>query len=388
MRLLLDATAVPADRGGVGRYVDHLLAALDRAGTSVLVACQARDVDHLAALAPGAGLVPVAPAGRRRPQRLAWEQTVLPRLVARARPDVVHSPHYTLPLRASAPVVVTLHDATPFTDPHLHTRVKGPFLRGATRTALRRAARLVVPSVATRDELVRVADADASRVDVVPHGVDSEVFSPPSGARVAALRTRLGLGSTPYVAFLGTLEPRKNVAALVDAWVRACAAGAGAHDGRDEPPVLVLAGGRGWDHEVARAVARVPPGLRVVRPGYLPLEELPALLGGAEVVAYPSLGEGFGLPVLEAMACGAAVLTTPRLALPEVGGDAVAYAEPDVGSLAVALAALLDDAGERARLRRAALARAATFTWDATAEGHLAVYLAAVRGAARDRAPR
>jgi glycosyltransferase involved in cell wall biosynthesis len=136
----------------------------------------------------------------------------------------------------------------------------------------------------------------------------------------------------------------------------------------------VLAGGRGWDDEIERAAAEVPAGLTLLRPGYLPLELLAGLLGGAELVAYPSLGEGFGLPVLEAMACGAPVLTTRILSLPEVGGDAVAYTEPDAASIGRALADLLADPGRRRSLGGAALARAAQFDWRACARAHLASY--------------
>jgi len=148
---------------------------------------------------------------------------------------------------------------------------------------------------------------------------------------------------------------------------------------RPNPPALVIAGGRGWDDGVDAAIASVPTGLILRRPGYLPLDQVPALLGGAEVVAYPSLGEGFGLPVLEAMACGAAVLTTRRLSLPEVGGDAVAYTEPDAESIAVALRELLDDSGLREKLGAAALDRAAEFTWQRCARLHVEAYERAAR---------
>ena len=142
---------------------------------------------------------------------------------------------------------------------------------------------------------------------------------------------------------------------------------------------LVLAGGRGWDEEVDLAAAEVPAGGRLLRPGYLPLELLAGFLGEAEVVAYPSLGEGFGLPVLEAMACGAPVLTTRLLALPEVGGDAVAYTEPDPQAITAALGALLADPARRAALASAGRARAAEFDWRACARAHLAAYAAAAR---------
>jgi glycosyltransferase involved in cell wall biosynthesis len=157
--------------------------------------------------------------------------------------------------------------------------------------------------------------------------------------------------------------------------VQACA-------GRERPPALVLAGGAGWDSRLDAAVAAVPAGLRVLRPGYLPFPELPGFLGGADVVAYPSLGEGFGLPVLEAMACGAAVLTTRRLALPEVGGDAVAYTGTAPDEIGRDLAALLDDPTRRGALAEAGRRRAEEFTWARSAELHVEAYERAACSAA------
>jgi glycosyltransferase involved in cell wall biosynthesis len=269
--------------------------------------------------------------------------------------------------------VVTIHDATFFTEPSMHTAVRGTFYRSATRTALRRASRCIVPSKATRDELVRVLSADPTLIDVAYHGVDQEVFHPPTPEERARVAARLGLAGSTYLAFLGVLEPRKNVPNLIRGWVKACA-------DRPEPPALVLAGGSGWDDDLDAAIGEVPPHLRVVRPGYLRFADLPGYLGGSLVCAYPSHGEGFGLPVLEAMACGAPVLTTHRLSLPEVGGDAVAYTEPDVESIGHALGALLDDDDRRQQLAEAGAARAREFTWAASAEAHLASYARAIAG--------
>ncbi|GAA2726083.1 glycosyltransferase family 4 protein [Cellulomonas aerilata] len=371
LHVLVDATAVPADRGGVGRYVDDLLPALERAGVRLTVAVQERDTQATGARLPRADVVAAPAATARRPVRLAWEQTGLPRLAARVGADVLHSPHYTRPVRSPVPVTVTLHDATFFSHPELHDPVKARFFRVATRGAVRRAQSLVVPSAATRDEVVRFTGAPADRFFVAHHGVDRDVFRPVTADEAARVAASLGIGPEGYVAFLGTLEPRKNVPELVRGWVAAVA-------GTSSPPVLVLAGGRGWDEAVDPAVAAVPAGLRVLRPGYLPLEDLSGYLGGARVVAYPSLGEGFGLPVLEAMACGAAVLTTDRLSLPEVGGDAVAYCGTGADEIAPALAALLADGARRAELARAAVERAALFTWDAAAQAHLRAFRAAV----------
>lgn len=365
--MLIDATAVPADRGGVGRYVDSLIAALDRAGARLAVVCQPRDVRLYGELAAGATVVRAAESTVTRTARLTWEQTTLPRLVRRLGAHVVHSPHYTMPLASRAASVVTLHDATFFTDAVLHSSVKARFFRAWTVTALRRASLCVVPSEATAGELARVTRMPTTNVAVIQHGVDEERFHPPSPEEIRAARDAVGLGDMPYVAFLGALEPRKNVPALIRGFSLAVA-------GEPDPPALVLAGQPGWDRQVENALAAAPHRLRVIRAGYLPYDTLAGFLGGAEVVAYPSLGEGFGLPVLEAMASGACVLTTRRLALPEVGGDAVAYCGVGAGDVAAALRELLDDPSRRAVLAAAAQRRAKEFSWDTSAEAHRDAY--------------
>ena len=363
-RALVDATAVPSDRGGLGRYVDGLVGALGALNCDVAVVCQRTDAERYSRMAPSARVVSAPTAIVHRPARLAWEQTGLPLVAQQVGADVIHSPFYTIPLAPGRPVVVTIHDVTVFSAPELHTAVRGGFYRSATRTSMRRATRAIVPSKATRDELVRLLDADSAKLDVAYHGVDTALFHRPSELERSRVSDRLGLHGHPYVAFLGLLDRRKNVDALVRGWATAVA-------DRPEPPALVLAGSNGWDDAVDLAIADVPSHLKVIRPGYLRYGDLSGFLGGAVVVAYPSMAEGFGLPVLEAMACGAPVLTTRRLSLPEVGGDAVAYTEPDAPSLAAALDDLLGDADRRATLAQAGFARAREFTWEASAEGHL-----------------
>jgi glycosyltransferase involved in cell wall biosynthesis len=378
-RVLIDATAVPADRGGVGRYVDSLVYALDSDGAPVTVVCQPRDVELYGRLAPNSRIVPTSDSNATRTARLTWEQTTLPRLVRRLGVDVLHSPHYTTPLANPAASVVTLHDATFFTDAVLHHSIKARFFRAWTRAALLRASLCVVPSAATAAELGRVTGTDPARLEIIQHGVDNDRFHLPTLEEVSAARRLIGLGrDTSYVAFLGALEPRKNVPALIRGFAAAC-------KGRPNPPALVLAGQPGWDRQVERALDDVPHRLRVIRAGYLPFDNLAGFLGGAALVAYPSLGEGFGLPVLEAMACGACVLTTRRLALPEVGGDAVAYCGVGAGDIAAALTDLLDDPALRANLAAAAQRRAKEFSWLTSAEGHRVAYEKAYRAHKRRR---
>jgi glycosyltransferase involved in cell wall biosynthesis len=375
--VLLDATSIPADSGGVGRYLRELVPELARRDDVVLhVACQHRDVPWLAQDAPGAELHPVPRSTTSVARRLLWEQTALPRLARRVRADVVHSPHYTMPLFVRAARVVTLHDATFFSHPELHGRLKGPFFRAWIRLASRRADRCIAPSRATADEVGRWAGAPARPIAVSFHGVDTGRYGPASRALEPEMREALSIGDAPYLAFVGTIEPRKNVGPLLDATTRL------AERRPDLAPRLLLAGGRGWDEAVVERLEAAAPSAPYRWLGYVDERFLPSFLASSAVVAYPSVGEGFGLPVLEALASGVPVVTTDVLAAPEVGGDVAVYCAPDASAIERTLEALLDDEPLRADLGRRGRERALTFTWRRTADEHAAVYVAAARGSA------
>jgi glycosyltransferase involved in cell wall biosynthesis len=369
---LIDVTAVPRNRAGVGRYVDELVAAFD---VPVIIACQAEDAEHYRRLAPLATVLP-QPGIRRVLRRMLWEQFSLPRIAKRAGAAVIHSPHYTVPVLTRRARVVTFHDATFFSDAGVHTRVKRVFFRAWIRLATRLATAVIVPSAATANELARYTGTPASRYTVIHHGVDGAIFHPPSPAETARAAASLGLTDAPWIAFLGTIEPRKNLPALLGAYGRLATEWEGAWG---PLPTLALAGGEGWGPDLGPHIDAVPAPGRVRRVGYIDLDLAHAYLGGSLFVAYPSLGEGFGLPVLEAMASGAAVLTTRRLALPEVGGDAVQYSEPDAPALLEAMRTLARDPALREHLGTAGIRRAALFTWQACASSHLAVYGSAAR---------
>jgi glycosyltransferase involved in cell wall biosynthesis len=276
--------------------------------------------------------------------------------------DVVHATAIAYPA-SDAPVIVTVHDLSFLNDRRRATRYGHRFFRRGTDLARRNARLVVCPSQASADECI-IAGFDPSRVRVIPWGVRDK---PVPDDRVAAARAAHGL-DRPYVMFAGTVEPRKNLPALLEAFSRI-----------DRPDVdLVLAGPDGWNEDVGAAIRRLDGRVRPL--GFLRRTELIALLAGADVFCYPSIQEGFGLPVLEAMAQGTAVVTSIGTATSEVAGDAGVLIDPhDVDAIAHALERLLDDPAERERIGAQGQARAATFTWARTANAYVELYAEAAR---------
>jgi len=374
MRVLLDVSAVPDRPVGAGVYTIAVAQGLARSAGVELHLLARRGDTRWPALAPGAEVHGDAPPGR--PARLVWEQTRAAGIVAELRPDVWHGPHYTLPLRAACPKVTTVHDLTFFDHPEWHERSKVLYFRRMIRASVARADTVICVSEFTARRLHVLCPRHAPVV-VIPHGVDHDRFRPESdpAADLAALAEH-GI-RPPYVAFSGTLEPRKDIPTLVDAFARI----AGTH-----PDLrLVIAGGDGWGtKDVRDAVARSGVATRVLRPGYLGADVIAALFRRAEVVAYPSLEEGFGLPALETMASGTPLVSTNGSAVAEFAGDAAVLVAPgDAPALAAALASVLDDPALAARLRVAGPSIAAAFTWERSVHAHVRAYEAAARAGVR-----
>ncbi|CAG7844256.1 D-inositol 3-phosphate glycosyltransferase [Pseudoclavibacter triregionum] len=367
-RVLIDATAMPAQLGGVGRYLEGLLQGFEEIGFVPWVVAKPAHVRHFRRLAPSPRYLQAPSWLAARGGRFGWEQVGLPQLAKEIGADVIHSPHYTFPLRFDGRRVVTIHDATAITDPETHSQMKSRFFSWWLDRGYRADVELIAPSQATVDEVTGRLGEPRRPVQVIHHGVDREIFRPPSEAEIAEFREAAGLGADePWIAFLGTIEPRKQVPMLLRAHARLRA---------EDPstPTLLVGGQRGWDAEATRLLDEKPEGVKEL--GYLRLEQLRSLLGGSELVVYASLAEGFGLPVLEAMQCAAPVLTTRATALPEVGGDVAAYVDAtDDEALAAAIRELLADEAQRRERAAAGPARAAEFTWADAARAHVAAYL-------------
>jgi alpha-1,3-rhamnosyl/mannosyltransferase len=282
--------------------------------------------------------------------------------------DVFHATNNIFPYRVrAARRVLTIHDLTLLLFPEWHPAERLARMVPALEPAVTRASHIITPSRSTRDDVLKLLPVDPERVSVIPEGV-APIFTPRPAAEVAARLAPLGLRAGGYLLFMGTIEPRKNLLRLLRA-IELTPATIGP---------LVLAGGHGWNNAAIRATAdRLARGGRVRSLGYVPDELRPILLSGARAFVYPSLYEGFGLPPLEAMACGTPVLTSNVSSLPEVVGDAALFVSPDdVDGLAAALARLWDDETLRADLRARGLAQARRFSWERTARSTLDVYRA------------
>ena len=363
MLILLNALQA-GNRSGTGRYVEALAQWLPQVPSSLSYAFfWPRHVPHppRAQFASAAFLDQDAqPAWRR----LWIDHYGMRREAARSGANLVHYPANIGPLVEMPNAVVTIHDLTFFRNPGWFRPGRALYYRKAAAVGARRAARIIADSQASATDIQTYLGIDADRIDVIPLGVDP-AFGPAGPEQVAAVRRKYGLGR-PFILYMGTLEPRKNLPRLIEAWEQSAAGDAD----------LALVGRRGWKTAALdAAIAASPHRDRIHLPGFVPMEDQAALYSACEAFVWPALAEGFGLPVLEGMACGAPVLTSNRSSLPEVTGDAALLANPeDADAIAEGINRILSDSALRARLKAAGPLRAAHFTWRRTAELTVASY--------------
>ena len=373
MRVALNAqllsSAASYRAAGINRVLQHLLAELPAVpgDEQYVVYAPYSDANRRLLAAPRVRARLTRLPTDRPPVRIAWEQTILPIELLRERADLLHALGFVSPIAWRGRTVVTVYDLSFLRFPEVYNRANRLYLGTFTPPSLRRADRVITISEDARRDVIELCGVAPERVTAILLAAD-ERFCPSAPAEVEAFRAQHGLPER-FVLYQGTLQPRKNVETLVRAYALLRNQGSDDH-------CLVLAGPRGWQYEPIFELIR-ELGLEgsVTFPGFVPDDELPLWYSSATVFAFPSRYEGFGLPLLEAMACGTPVVSSNASSLPEVVGDAGLLVDPaDVEGLCSALRRLLEDGTLRQALSSAGQARAQTFSWRRTASETVRVY--------------
>ncbi len=378
MRICLNAALLAVGRtdyraAGISNYQHHLLRELARAAPTTwqLEAHVHRRLARSHAY-PGIHLRPTPWSTQTPATRILWEQSLLPHAARDA--DLFHAMAFVSPAllatRARAPQVLTLYDLSFLREPQRLPFARRHYLRIGVAASVRRARRLITISAAVARDIATHYRFPFERIDIAPPGVDTQHFRPLPEAEIASFRRARQLPDR-YWLYVGTLEPRKNLLTLLAAYGRLP---------RKTRPALVLAGGAGWGlNEIERCIQDLQLGNAVRITGFLPTEELPLWYNGAELFVYPSLNEGFGIPVLESMACGTPVLTSDAPALLELAADAGRFAPArDSEAWAEQLENCAQDERWLEAARCASLRRARLYTWAKTAARTITCYEAAI----------
>jgi glycosyltransferase involved in cell wall biosynthesis len=378
MRIAFDGTTLRPGRTGVGYYTEHLLHHLMAQGPDdevVIVSNRPVDTSH-----PLPPRVRVSVSKGHLP-RMAWMQTQAPRLLRRLQADVAHFTNGMVPLTQPIPTVVTIHDMSLTMYPRFHPMRRVVLNRPLVDLAARRADAIITVSQSAKRDIVRLYGIDPGRVHVV-HEAAAPQFKPIRDlGELQRVRRRYELPDR-FILYVGTIEPRKNLPKLIEGFARRRKRG-------ELPHQLVCAGPYGWlSRDIEDLIERLQIEDAVRFTGYVPFDDLPALYNLAEMFVFPSIYEGFGLPVIEAMACGTPVLTGNVPALAEVAGGAVEQVDRlDAESIGSAMVALARSRERRESLAALGVERARSFSWERAAQETLTVYRQAITGEVPAAAP-
>lgn len=380
MHIAIYAPRLSLPRCGIATYTTRLIEGLSEVDNknSYTIFADGETTGRLGKLG---GNFEVVHPGRFTGSRWAsviWEQTFLPRELRRRKVDILHSMNMVSPAALRSRSVITYHDLTVLMFPELHSAVRQKYYAVSVPRSLRKADAVICISRSTRRDLLSAFDVEPSRVHVVHIGVEDSGSHRRGDGEEERVRARYGI-EEPFVLYVGTLEPRKNVPRLLEGFVKAGRAWA------DFPPKLVVAGRKGWQYgEIFAKASELKVEESVVFTGSVDDGDLGPLYRAATAVAYPSLYEGFGLPLLEAMAQGTPVVTSCVSSLPEVAGGAAVLVDPyDTDDIARGLADACLDTALRAKLKQRGTDRAKSFSWQQTARRTLKVYEGCAEGMGR-----
>ncbi len=368
MRVAIDATSIPQKPVGVGNYLINLVRSFDEMPLEeeIIVFAHARGATLFGTLT-NPNIKIILFKDKLPALRLLWEQTILPIYLQHYHVNVLHSPHYTIPLLASCRRVVTFHDLTFFLYPELHQGNKRVFFRAMTKLSSRYADIIIAISENTRQDILQILKTPPQKVSTIPLGVGAEFNIIQDPMILSRVKREYQLPEK-YFLYVGTLEPRKNVFTLINAFQRYCQAGGDAS--------LLLVGQKGWMvddliHKLKLSLTRE----RVRWLEYVPQKDLPGLYNLALALIYPTLYEGFGLPPLEAMACGTPVISSDVGAIRELVDQAGLLFHPhDEKAFAQGMITITNDSILRQVFRDRGLKRAALYSWENTARQTLEIY--------------
>ena len=362
MKIGIDARPIQGTFTGDSTYWRGLIEALSRLDVDITLYLDARLPEPEIAVSRS---IPVrilhAPNGR------IWSAWAFPRALKEDGIQMAHV-QYTIPPRMPCPTVTTIHDVSFKRGPEFFRLKDRMILSWAAKRASKKAARIVVPSEHTKNELIQLYRTDPDKIAVTYEGVDKQFRPMDCNVTRAWVSGKYGIHS-PYVLALGVIQPRKNLGRLLEGFAQL-------KGNLESEHKLVIVGKQGWKESgIERRIADLGLAEDVILTGYVPYGDLPALYSAADVFVYPSVYEGFGLPPLEAMACGTPVITSDCSSLPEVVGEAGIMVDPyDPDAFAEAMARVLSSESLRAEMSTRGLAQASKFSWDKMAQETLEVY--------------
>jgi len=373
MKISIDLTSIPNQKTGVGKYAMALIKALGKFDNEnyYWIFVKRNQAEDFNPKKKNFHIVLCSNILQSKILRILWEQFILPLYIKRLKIDLLHSIHYTIPLFAGCKVVVTFHDMTFFLFPEKHIFIKRLFFKLFIYISSWRANRLIAVSESTKRDIIKFLNVNNNKIDVVYEAIDPKYYILKNESMTLWIRNKYSI-LNKFILYVGTLEPRKNIIRLIQAYHNLLTKKLINHQ-------LVIVGKKGWHYqEIFNMVNKL--GLnegrqKIIFTGYVPEEELPFLYNAADVFIYPSLYEGFGIPPLEALACGVPVISSNISSLPEVVGDAGILIDPyNVQEISQAMFEMSKNQKKRAQFKIKGLKRAQEFSSEKLANETIKVY--------------